>query len=130
MICPYSLGRLKRSEIAAQRMKIVRFYERYGEKATLEAFGVDRRSVNRWRKRLKDNKGRLMALVPRSTRPKKVRQSLIPLEIIEFIKALRQQHPRLGKGKIKPLLDEYCRNNGVKSISESTIGNIIKRHNF
>lgn len=116
------------SEVAAQRIKIIKFYERYGEKATIEAFGADRKVINRWRKRLRDMGGRLIALVPLSTRPKRVRRSTIPLEIIEFLKVLRQEHPRLGKEKIKPLLDEYCRNNGIKSISESTIGNIIKRH--
>lgn len=124
----YSFRRFERREVALQRMKIIKFYERYGEKATIEAFGTDRKVINRWRKRLKDNNWRLMALVPLSTRPKRVRKSIIPIKIIEFIKALRQEHPRLGKEKIKPLLNEYCRDNEIKSISESTIGNIIKRH--
>jgi hypothetical protein len=123
-----SFRRFEGSEVAAQRMKIIRFYERYGEKATIEAFGTDRKVINRWRKRLKDMGGKLIALVPLSTRPKRVRKSTIPPEIIEFIRTLRQEYPRLGKEKIKPLLDGYCNQKGVKNISESTIGNIIKRH--
>jgi hypothetical protein len=119
-----------KSGIAIQRMKIIKFYERYGEKATLETFGLDRRVINRWRKKLKENKGKIIALLPLSTRPKRVRKSIIPHGITEFIKAVRQEHPKLGKEKIKPLLDEYCRDNGIKIISESTIGNIIKKHNF
>lgn len=122
--------RFDKSEIAAQRMKIIKFYERCGERTTIEAFGVDRKVINRWRKRLKENNGRVVALTPQSKRPKRVRKSIIPIEITEFIRVLRQEHPRLGKEKIKPLLDEYCTEKGIKNISGSTIGNIIKRHNF
>jgi hypothetical protein len=122
------LRKFEGSEVAAQRMKIIRFYERYGEKATIEVFGTDRKVINRWRKRLKDMGGKLIALVPLSTRPKRVRKSTIPPEVIEFIRALRQEHPKLGKEKIKPLLDEYCTQHEMKSISESTVGNIIKRY--
>jgi transposase len=119
-----------RSKVAEQRMKIIMFYEKYGERATIKAFGADRKVINRWKKRLKDMGGKLMALVPLSSRPKRVRKSTIPAEIIEFIREARQEHPRLGKEKIKPLLDEYCTQKGMRSISESTIGNIIKRHNL
>lgn len=118
------------SAVAAQRMKIISFYEKYGEKATIEAFGTDRKVINRWRKRLRDMGGKLIALVPLSTRPKQVRKSNIPIEIIEFIKTVRRERPRLGKEKIKPLLDEYCTHIGMKSISESTVGNIIKRYHL
>lgn len=51
-----------------------------------------------------------------------------PPEIIDFIKDLREKHPRIGKEKIKPLLDEYCEEKGLKTISASTIGKIIKRY--
>jgi len=126
----YSLRRFIGSEVAQQRMKIIKFYEEYGERATREAFGADRKVIYRWRKRLRDNGGSLTALIPHSTRPHRVRHSNIPQELIDFIKEIRQRHPRLGKEKIKPLLDNYCREKGIKSISESTIGNIIKRHKF
>jgi hypothetical protein len=33
------------SEVANQRMKIMRFYERYGEKAMMKAFGADRKVI-------------------------------------------------------------------------------------
>jgi len=118
------------SAVAAQRMKIISFYEKYGEKVTIEAFGTDRKVINRWRKRLRDMGGKLIALVPLSTRPKQVRKSTIPIEIIEFIKSVRKERPRLGKEKIKPLLDAYCIQRGMKSISESTVGNIIKRYHL
>lgn len=118
------------SAVAVQRMKIISFYERYGERATIQAFSTDRKVINRWKKRLRDMGGNLIALVPLSTRPKRVRRSTIPIEIIEFIKEVRSERPRLGKEKIKPLLDEYCIQRGMKSISQSTVGNIIKRHHL
>lgn len=126
----YSLRKYSESEVAQQRMKVIRFYEEYGEKATKEAFGADRKVISRWRKKLKDSGGKLMSLIPLSTRPRKVRRSTIPNEIIQTIKSLREEHPKLGKEKIKPLLDEYCRQKGLKTVSEPSIGNIIKRHQF
>lgn len=125
-----SLRRFTKDEVAQQRMKILKFYETYGEKATREAFGVDRKLISKWRRRLRDGGGRLSALIPLSTRPHRVRRSETSPEVIEFIKGLREKYPRLGKEKIKPLLDKFCKERGIKSVSESTIGNIIKRHKF
>lgn len=118
------------SDVTVQRMKITKFYEKHGEEATKEAFGADRKIISKWRKRLKESGGRLEALVPCSTRPLRTRKSGIPPEMIKFIKDLREAHPRSGKEKIKPLLDGYCTEKGWKTISESTIGNVIKKHHL
>jgi hypothetical protein len=48
--------------------------------------------------------------------------------IVAFIRNLREEHPHLGKTKIKPLLDKYCRSLGIASISASTIGKVIQRN--
>jgi hypothetical protein len=56
-----------------------------------------RKLISKWRKRLKENGGRLEALAPHSTRPKRVRKSKIPSEIIDFIRSLREKYPRLEK---------------------------------
>lgn len=53
----YSLRKFNRSEATQQRMKMIKFYEQYGEKATKEAFGADRKVISRWRKRLKESGG-------------------------------------------------------------------------
>jgi transposase-like protein len=90
----FSLTRFSMSEVAEQRMRIINFYEEYGEKATKEAFGADRKVISRWRKRLKENGGNLTALIPHSTRPHSVRRSEVPQEIIDFIKAMREKYPR------------------------------------
>jgi transposase InsO family protein len=123
-----SLRGFGESEVAQQRMKIIGFYESYGEAATREAFGADRKLISRWRKRLREEDGKLSALIPHSTRPRRVRSSAVPLKLIGYLRELRKDHPRLGKEKIKPLLDRYCRQEGFALVSVSTIGNIIKRH--
>ena len=68
------------------------FYEKYGKKATKEAFGADRKLISKWRKRIKDNNGNLQALIPISTKPDKFRTSTIDYKIIEEIKRIRQEY--------------------------------------
>lgn len=126
----HSLKRFSGSEVAQERLRIVQFYNHYGEKATKEAFGADRKVIHVWKKRLKGNDNKLMVLVPYSTRPHRVRRMDTDLRIIEFIRQKRHQYPRIGKEKLKPLLDRHCKEHGIRSISESTIGKIIKRHRF
>jgi len=124
----YSLRRFERSEVAKERLKIIKFYEEFGEKATKEAFGADRKLIHVWKRKLKGNDNTLECLTPESTRPMRTRTMSTEPRIIEFIREKRQKHPRIGKEKLKPLLDAYCRHIGIKPISESTIGKIIKRH--
>lgn len=126
----YSLRKFDQSEVAKERMKIIKFYEQYGEKATKEAFGADRKVISRWKQRLNESKGQMMSLVPLSTAPKTVRRSAVSSEVIDYIKKLREKRPRLGKEKIKPLLDKFCRESTLKTVSESTVGNIIKKNHF
>ena len=58
------LRNLDKSKIVKEKIKIMNFYEKYGEKATKEAFGADRKLISKWRKRIKDNNGNLQALIP------------------------------------------------------------------
>jgi len=125
-----SLKRFSENEVAKERLKILGFYQQYGEKVTLKAFGVNRKTIWVWRKRFNLGRNQLASLIPSSTKPKTTRRMEVDLRIIEYIKSLRETHYRLGKRKIKPLVDEYCSQLGIKSISVSTIGKIIKRHNL
>ena len=126
----YSLRRFSENEIAPQRMKMIKFYDQYGEKAIKEAFGADRKVISRWKQRLTKSKGRLSSLIPLSTRPHAVRVSQVDPQITAFIKGQRKDHPGIGKEKLKPDLDIYCRKLGISTVSTSSIGNIIKRNNF
>jgi len=125
-----SLRRFDRDEVAAERLKMIKFYQKYGEKATKEAFGADRRVISRWRKRMDESGGRLASLVPYSTRPKSVRTPQTRAETVEFIRDKREKHYRIGKEKLKVFLDQYCQETGIPTLSVSTIGNIIRRNNF
>ena len=95
----WSLRGFGESEVAQQRMKILNFYETYGEAATREAFGADRKLISRWRKRLREQDGKLSALIPQSTRPRRVRTSVVSHRVIGYLRELRKDHPRLGKEK-------------------------------
>ena len=125
-----SLRHFSRDDIARKRMEMISFYDQYGEKATKQAFGADRRVISRWRKRLVDSGGRLASLVPTPTSPHTCRTPQTDSRIIDWIRKQREVHPRIGKDKIKPDLDIYCQSIGITPVSTSTIGNIIKRHRF
>ena len=81
------------------------FYEKYGKKATKEAFGADRKLISKLRKRIKDNNGNLQALIPISTKPDKFRTSTIDYKIIEEIKRIRQEYCEFK------LLMQQCKEN-------------------
>lgn len=42
-----SCSRFPKSEVAKERMKIIHFYEKYGENATLEAFGASMKVISK-----------------------------------------------------------------------------------
>lgn len=127
--CLKMLERLRQfetSEIGKERVKIIEFYERYGEKASKEAFGADRKVISRWKKRLKESN--IAGLIPISTRPNRLRQSKIDGRIIEKIREIRQERYRISKYKLKVFIDKYCEKEGLKKISISSIGLIIKKN--
>ncbi|BAF69839.1 integrase core domain-containing protein [Nitratiruptor sp. SB155-2] len=115
------------SEEAKRRKKILEFWQKYGLEATIEAFGVSRRTLYRWKKSFNDANGDIKALNPKSRKPKKVRESKVPLEVIKEIKRLREKYPNIGKAKLYHLLKPFCEAKGVKTPSESTIGRIIAK---
>ena len=111
---------------AKKKAEIVSFFEKYGLDATIAAFKISKSSIYQWRKTLKDNQGRIESLNEKSKAPKNPKKSKIDPRIKEFIKNYRKEHPRTGKAKIKPELDAFCQKIGIKTISEPTIGIVIK----
>lgn len=122
-----SLRRFSQNEVAGERLKIINFYTKYGERETKEAFGVGRKTVHVWKKRLKVSQGKITSLIPTSTKPINARGMQTDPKVVSFIKTLREAHPRLGKEKIYPLLVSFCKQEGITPIKESTIGKVIKR---
>lgn len=123
----YSLlkGHPQRDKIE-KRIKIIKFFDEFGARATKEAFSCSRSTVFLWKKKLKDEKGRLLALAPLSKAPKGRRKRQTHPAVIEFIKIYRTSHPGVSKETIQPELDKHCQDKGIASVSESTIGRVIK----
>ena len=119
-----------KSQQAQFKLKVIQFQKQYGIEAAVDAFGISRRSIYRWKKKLKESGGKLTSLIPDSREPRRKRKMMTDWRIISFIRKIRKKRGRIGKEKIKPLLDEYCRQSNLKSISISTIGKIIKRYNL
>ena len=103
-----------------RRVKILTFWNTHGTKATEDAFSVKERTLYRWQKNLRDARGKLPALDPRSTAPHKRRARIYPDGLTDRIIELREKHPRIGKKKITPLLNKQ----GYK-VSESYIGRTL-----
>ena len=124
------MRRFSEDEVAQERLRIIKYYSRYGGRATKEAFRVGRGTIFVWRKRLDKSSGKITSLIPFSTKPKNIRVMTTNPKIFEYIKDLRIKYPRLGKEKIYLLLVGYCKEAGITPIKESTIGKVIKRNNL
>lgn len=125
-----SLKKFESSDVAKERLRIIVFYETYGEAATREAFEVDRKLIYIWRQRYKKSRGKLSSLVPISTKPCHTRTPNTHPKVVAYIKGLRKKYPRLGKEKIYPLLCVYCKKEHLPVVSQATIGREIARHNM
>jgi putative transposase len=123
-----SLRKFSADEVTQERLKIIQFYDAHGEAETLTYFHVNRKTIHVWKRRLAQAQGHLAALGVQSTRPKHVRRMTTDPRVVQFIRQLRETHPRLGKTKIKPLLDAHCQMFHLPSVSVSTIGKVLRRH--
>ena len=123
------LLKFSKDDIAQFRLQVIKFHKSNGTEKTKEAYGIPKSTIYRWKKELDRNDGKLTALIPKSTAPKKKREMIVDYRIVDWLRAERKEH-YVGKEKLKPLLDEYCREVGIKSPSESLIGKILKRKNI
>lgn len=114
-----------KSEIAKLRLESIEFLDRFGLAATLSAYKISKATLYRWKKTFTVSRKQLTSLIPQSTKPKRVRQRLIHPQILAHIKALRLAYGKLGKDKLKPLIDEYCLKENLEPVSASTIGRVI-----
>jgi len=125
-----SINRNQQDKTAQYRLKVLKHFWKHGLDSTLDAFPVSRPTIFRWQRELKISGGKLQSLIPKSTRPRRVRKMEVSTQIVDKIKSLRKKWPNLSKHKLKPLLDVYCAEIGHKTISATTIGEVIKRNNF
>ena len=109
------------SEKAKQRVRILAFWEKYGDTATKEAFKVSRPTLYRWQKALAEGNGKLESLNAQSTAPKGRRRRVIPESVSTFIIRERVFDPHLGKEKLATLM----KNDGIAALSASTVGRML-----
>jgi transposase InsO family protein len=95
---------MRNQQEVKRRVKILGFWQEYGEKATKDAFGTSRRTLFRWKKALGGAQGKLPALDPKSTAPKQRRSRTYDSAYLERVIELRRAHHRIGKKKIATLL--------------------------
>ena len=95
---------MRNQQEVERRVKILGFWHDHGEAAAKDAFGVSRRTLFRWKKKLGEAQGKLPALDPKSTAPKKRRSRIYDPSYLERVITLRKEHPHLGKKKIAILL--------------------------
>lgn len=112
------------------RLHVLNHGKKYGVIAAVAAFGISRRTYFVWKKKLTDGQGKLVSLVPRSTRPKRVRTMVVDERLLEFIKELRQEYGRIGKKKLVILVAAYAKLVGISGYGASKIGKIIKRNHY
>jgi transposase InsO family protein len=118
------------SDVAQFRLHVLNHYYKYGLKPAMDAFGVKKSTLYDWKRVLEKSKGRLVSLVPISTRPKTTRRMLTDPRLVEFIKSMRLEYGNVGANIIKPFLDEYAFNLGIPTIARATIEKLIKRRHL
>ena len=85
-----------------RRAKALDFWRDHGLLATVDAFGVSRPTLFRWKQALREKRGRLDALDPKSTAPKRRRRREYPLGllggralVVELAVGLKEQLKRV-----------------------------------
>jgi len=112
-------------ESIERRLEIIQFFEEFSTEATRRAFGKSRSTIYLWKQKLKQGGGKLSALAPGDKTPLKKRHRVVHPFIERFIIEYRTEHPGVDKTTITPVLTASCQRQGIKPVSESTVGRII-----
>ena len=112
-------------ESIEKRLEIIKFCDRFGFEATRQAFGKSRSTIYLWKQKLKKGDGKLSALAPGDRTPLRKRHRVVHPFIERFIIQYREEHPGVDKTTITPALSAACLGQGIKPVSESTVGRII-----
>lgn len=116
------------SDIAKFRLHVLEYFYKYGLRPVLDAFGVRKSTLYDWKKAYESSGKKLNSLVPKSTRPKRLRQMRTDWRLVVFIEQIRKKYGNTGARIIKPFLDEYAKSLGIKTLGRTTIEKVIKRH--
>ena len=108
-----------------EKIFIIEIYERCGLEYVKERFKVSRSAIYLWKKKLRAEW--ILGLKNKSRVPINKRKSKIKQEVREYIRQYRTKYKGVSKKVIYPQLKRYCKEKGIKGISESSIGRIIKK---
>ncbi len=111
--------------VIERRLEIIKFFEKYGGEATATAYKKKRSTIYLWKQKVKQAGGKLSALAPGDKSPKNKRRRVVDPFIENYIVEYRTKHHGADKTTITPSLTKACLNQGVKQISESTVGRVI-----
>ncbi len=120
----------KLSDPANFRLHVLDHYYKYGYKSACDAFGVAKSTLYDWKKIFESKGKRPYSLVPKLTRPHQTRVMTTDFRLVEFIREMRIEYGNIGSGIIKPFLDEYAKEIGIRSVSKSTIEKIVRRRHL
>ncbi|PIZ97266.1 MAG: hypothetical protein COX79_02865 [Candidatus Levybacteria bacterium CG_4_10_14_0_2_um_filter_36_16] len=118
------------SDVASFRIHVLNHYYKYGLTPTLDAFRIKKSTFYDWKKTYETNGKRIISLVPKKTRPINVRRMETDWRVTDFIREMRKEHGNIGKSMLKPFVDAYAKELGIKTLAESTIGKVIKRRHL
>lgn len=121
---------LEVSDVAQFRYHVLCHYYKYGLRPTLEAFKLKKTTVHEWKRTYEKSGRKISSLIPRQTRPLHVRKMETDWRVVDFIKEMRTEHGNIGKSMLRPFVDAYAKELGIKSIGETTIQKILTRRNF
>jgi transposase InsO family protein len=117
-------------DVVKFRLHCLNHFRHHGLTSFLSAFPqISRTTIYRWQAMYLQSKRNPASLIPKSTRPKRLRQMRVDYRLVGFIRSIRESenYGFMGKDKIKPLLDAYAKEIGITSVSTGVIGKIIKR---
>lgn len=110
---------------AKHKARVLSFWQKHGLEATVEAFGVKRRTLYHWQSLRRQGNGQLEALNERPRRPYGVRRRSWPVAVTTAIRQLRIEHPNLGPDKVAILLRHRADLHGQPLPAARTVARII-----
>jgi len=105
------------------RTEAISLFVQFGAKEAANRIGVSRSSLYRWKRRSSQGN-----LAPSPKIPKAKRQPTYGQEIVEYIRSLVKTSIRLGKRRIKVMLDGFCQKENLRPVSVTTVGEILKKY--
>jgi len=111
------------------KLQVVEFALKHSVKVAIEAFGVSKSTIYRWIKEYEGSNNNPVSFKNRYVSKKGTK--LEKLQKItekhkQLVSEIRKKFPKLGKEKIKVLLNKLCKQYNIPTISASSIGKIIK----